>query len=135
MILLRLLSVLAAGLVLIVAPITLDPLGHGMPGVLALLSLLCTALVAGSFVFVAYAAPRMRRRPAERKLGGMLLLIPAVFALALLVKGKDAGLLCAGGLLLGFTVVLLANVLFPDALGHSRTRLRGRPARVEPSML
>src|SRR5690349_1088798 len=102
MILLRLLSVLAAGLVLIVTPMALDPLGHGMPGLVALFSLFVTALMAGSFLFVAAAAPRMRRHASERKLGALLLAIPALGALAMLVSASETFLLLASGLLLAF---------------------------------
>src|SRR5438067_2216220 len=113
MILLRLLSVLAAGLVLIVTPMALDPRGHGMPGWIALFTLFVTALMAGSFLFVAVAAPRMRRHAQERKLGALLLLAPVFGALAMLATATEVFLLSASGLLLGFTVLLLANLLAP----------------------
>jgi hypothetical protein len=133
MILLRLLSVLAAGLVLIVTPMALDPHGHGMPGWVALFSLFSTALMAGSFLFVAATAHRMRRNPSERKLGGLLLLVPAIGSLAMLVTGREVMLLSLSGALLAFTVLLLANVMVPGALGH-QSQYRRRRGRIEPSM-
>ena len=134
MILLRLLSILAAGLVLIVAPMALDPRGHGMPGWTALFSLFMCALMAGSFVFVAAKAPRMRRHASERKLGALLLAIPALGSLVLLATAGDTVLLCASALLLAFTVLLLAAVLVPGALGQPERRRRSR-GRIEPSAL
>ena len=133
MLMLRLLSVLAAGLVLIVTPMALDPHGHGMPGWIALFSLFSTALMAGSFLFVAAAGPRMRRNAGTRRLGALLLLIPAIGSLAMLFTGKDVTLLLDSGMLLAFTVLLLANILVPDALGHT-AKTRRRRERVEPSM-
>jgi hypothetical protein len=133
MIYLRLLSVLAAGLVLIIAPMALDPGGHGMPGWKALFTLFCMVLMAASFVFVAVRARRIRHYAGERRLAAALLAIPGVGALAMLATGKDAGLLCASGLLLAFTVLLLLNLLIPDALGHTARRRRSRD-HVEPSL-
>lgn len=136
MLMLRLLSVLAAGLVLIVTPMALDPRGHGMPGALALFSLFSTALMAGCFLYVAASAPRMRRHASARRLGALLLLVPAVGSLAMLVTGKDVVLLLASGVLLAFTVLMLANVLVPGALGHTEQRhRRRRRERIEPSVL
>jgi CHASE2 domain-containing sensor protein len=134
MLMLRLLSVLAAGLVLIATPMTLDPRGHGMPGWIALFSLFWTALMAGSFLFVAINARRMRRHASERKLAGMLLLVPTFGALAMLFSAREAMPLMASGLLLAFTVLLMANVLVPGALGHTERRRRRRE-RIEPSAL
>jgi hypothetical protein len=133
MLMLRLLSVFAAGLVLLATPMALDPHGHGLPGWIALFSLFSAALMAGSFLFVAANARRMRRDAAERKLGALLLAIPVTGSLAMLVTGKDVVLLLSSGALLAFTVLLLANVLVPGTLGQAAQQRRRR-GRVEPSV-
>jgi RsiW-degrading membrane proteinase PrsW (M82 family) len=131
---LRALSTLGAGLVLIASPVVLDPAGHGLPGWFALGGLLAVALMAASFLYVATVAPRLPRRPHERKLASLLLLVPAAGGLAMLATRQDPIQLMSSGVLVAFTVFLQIGVLFPDALGLEQRRLRRRTRR-EPSLL
>jgi threonine/homoserine/homoserine lactone efflux protein len=129
---LRALSILSAGLVLIASPVVLDPNNRGLPGWIALAGLVVTTLSAASFVYVAATAPRLRRRPQERKRATLMLLIPFAGALAVLTTHDDPIQLLGSGVLLAFTVLLLMGVWVPDALGLGERRARRRMRR-EPA--
>lgn len=132
--LLRVLSAFGAGLVFIASPVVLDPSGHGLPGWTALAGLFCIGLMATSFLYVAAMAPRIGRRPVERKRASLLLLIPAAGAVAMLATGQGTVQLLSSGALLAFTIVLMMVVLFPDARGVRERRLR-RNMRRDPQAL
>jgi predicted permease len=130
---LRALSTFGAGLVLIASPVVLDPNGHGLPGWIALACLAVVALSAASFLYVAAVAPRLRRRPQERQLASLLLLVPSAGALTMLVTRENPMQLTCSGILLAFTVFLMIGVRFPDALGLGERRTRRRMRR-EPTL-
>ena len=131
----RLLSLTAAGLVLIVSPLVLSEPGAGsLPSSMVLPALLAMALSAAGFLYVALAAPRLHRSRTERGLGAMLLSVPALLALAILATREDPVLLSSSGILLACTVPLLISIAYPAALNPQRRRLRSRE-RQEPSVL
>jgi hypothetical protein len=129
---LRALSSLGAGLVLIASPVVLDPNGRGLPGWIALAGLLVVTLSAAGFLYVAAVAPRLHRRPQERRLASLLLLVPAAGAVAMLATRETPLQLTSSGILLAFTLLLLVGVRFPEALGADTRRTRRRTRR-EPS--
>ena len=125
MMMVRILSGLAAAAAVVFLPVVLDPSGHGLPGWAAVSGIGVIALTACSFLYLAMVAPRLRRHPDERYYAGGLLLIPCIGAIAMLATARDIVMLASSGLLLAVTVLLLLGVLFPDALGEER-RMRRR---------
>jgi hypothetical protein len=124
MIVLRLLCVFAAGIVMILSPVVIDPNGHGLPTWKALLALAGIILTAFSFLYLAIVAPRLRRDWNKRLRAAGLLAIPIVVASAMLATQQDPMTLSCSGLLLGATILLLLGVLFPQALGKPERRRR-----------
>jgi peptidoglycan/LPS O-acetylase OafA/YrhL len=132
MIALRLLSLLAAALVLVVPPMVLFAPGDGdMPGALVAAGLLAVLLVSGSFVYVAVAARQMRRPGPERTLGCALLVLPALASLVLLATYDDPAVLWSSGILLVVTAVVYLSVAFPAMLSPRQRPMRERE-RQEP---
>jgi hypothetical protein len=129
---LRLLSFLAAGLVLVVPPMVLFAPGDGnMPGGLVAAGLLAVLLVAGSFLYVAVAGRQMRRPGPERTLGCALLVLPALASLVLLATYDDPAVLWSSGILLVVTAVVYLSVAFPAMLSRRQRPMRERE-RQEP---
>jgi len=128
MIALRLLSLLAGGLVLVLPPILMfDGAALGMPGWMAIGSLAVIAMSAVSFFYIAAAGKKMRRSSGPaRTLGGMLLIAPALAGLALLATRTDPVQLCASGVLLAFSILLAMSFVFAPTMGRRQRPMRER---------
>jgi peptidoglycan/LPS O-acetylase OafA/YrhL len=132
MIVLRLLALLAGGLVLIMPPLVLGQSSQaGMPGWIAVGGLAGLALVALSFFYIAALGDRMRRSRQLRTLGGLLLMIPAAAGITMLATRNDAPLLWGSGALLSFTVMMFVSFVYP-ATPERRQRPMRRRERAEP---
>jgi len=135
MIFLRLLALLAGGLVLILPPALLSNAGHtGMPAWIVAGGLAGLALVAFSFLYIAVLGKRMRRSSHARMLGGLLLLIPATAGITMLATRTNAELLWASGTLVSFTVLLFIGFVYPAAPDRRQRPMRQRE-RSEPSLV
>ncbi len=127
MIVLRLLSLLACSLLVIVLPVLLSDAGMGgLPLRMAAPAVLGAALMAAGFVYVGMMAERMRRPGRARWLGTALLALPAVGCLAILATRHDPTLLWSSGMLLACTTLQLACLLNPGALERRRRPMRQR---------
>jgi hypothetical protein len=128
MMFLRLLSLLAGGLVLMVPPIMMfDGTTRGMPAWMAIAGLLVIALSAICFFYIAATGKQMRRSPGQaRTLGGMLLTAPLFASLALLATRTDPVQLCATGVLLAFTILLAMSFVFAPTMGRRQRPMRER---------
>jgi hypothetical protein len=120
MIALRLLSLLAGAVVLILPSVLLANASAGMPGTTVAAALLGVALVSASFIYVALAGDRMRRSAGARMLGALLLAVPIVGSLVLMASRKDPMLLWGSGALLAFSLVLFLSFVFPAAERRQR---------------
>jgi hypothetical protein len=135
MIVLRLLALLAGGLVLIMPPMVLGQSSQaGMPAWIAVGGLAGLALVAISFFYIAVLGDRMRRSGQLRTLGGLLLMIPAVSGATMLVTRNDAPMLWGSGALLSFTVMMFVSFVYP-ATPERRQRPMRRRERAEPVLV
>jgi hypothetical protein len=135
MILLRLLALLAGGLVLILPPLVLaESHKAGVPGWIAVGGLAGLALVSLSFFYVGALGDRMRRSGYARALGGMLLLIPAVASVVLLATRTAPALLWGSGMLLSFTIIMFVSFVYP-ATPDRRQRPMRRRERSEPVLV
>lgn len=134
MIALRLLSLLAGFLVLLLPAVLLADTGvTGLPGMTVVAGLIGMGLVSASFVYIGMAGDRMRRSARARALGAVLLAVPIMGSLALLVSRKDATVLWGSATLLVFSLVLFLGFVFP-ALEHRQRPMRRRE-RQDPSLL
>lgn len=125
MIALRLLSVLAGFLVLIVPAVVLADAGlAGMSATKAAAALLGMALVSASFVYIGAAGDRMRRSARARMLGALLLVVPIAGGLGLLATRHDAAVLWCSGALLTFSLVLFLGFVFPSVERRQRPMRR-----------
>jgi peptidoglycan/LPS O-acetylase OafA/YrhL len=135
MIFLRLLALLAGGLVLILPPVLVAEHSHtGMPAWIAVGGLAGLALVALSYLYIAALGGRMRRSGHTRVLGGLLLLIPAVGGLTMLATRTDPTLLWGSALLVSFTMLLFISFVYP-ASPDRRQRPMRRRERTEPALV
>jgi peptidoglycan/LPS O-acetylase OafA/YrhL len=135
MIVLRLLALLAGGLVLIMPPLVLAQSEQaGMPGWIAVGGLAGLALVALSFIYIAVLGDRMRRSGHLRTLGGLLLMIPAAAGATILATRNDAPMLWGSGALLSFTVMMFVSFVYP-ATPERRQRPMRRRERNEPVLV
>jgi hypothetical protein len=135
MIVLRLLALLAGGLVLILPPLVLaQSTQPGMPGWVAIGGLAGLALVALSFFYIGVLGDRMRRNGQLRTLGGLLLMIPAAAGATMLVTRNDPALLWGSGALLSFTVMMFVSFVFPASPGRRQRPMRPR-RRKEPVLM
>jgi len=137
MILLRLLSILAGGLILVVPPLflfagTSGPEFFDARTVLAALAGL--ALVSFTFFFIGFAGDRMRKSAPLRTLGGVLLALPFAGSAAVLLRGTEVAMLWLSGLLLCVTVVLFVVFVFPASSSRKHRPMRRREPR-EPKLL
>jgi putative effector of murein hydrolase LrgA (UPF0299 family) len=137
MIVLRLIALLAAGMVLILPPLVAADASHAaMPGWIAVGGLAGLALVALSFLYIAVLGDRMRRSGHVRTLGGLLLLIPAAVGITTLATRTEAPLLWASGILLSFTVMLFVSFVYPAIPDRRQRPMRRREReRVEPALI
>lgn len=122
----RLLSLLAGGLALLVVPMVMFDSRAGMSGWIVAPWLLGLILTAASFFYVGAAGKRMRRGGQERLVGGALLAVALVASLLQLVARKDpAGMLANGGLL-AFSILLLFNFVFVPTMARRQRPMRER---------
>jgi len=135
MIILRLLALLAGGLVFVLPPMVLAGNSHpGMPAWVAVGGLAGLALVALSYLYIAVLGDRMRRSSHLRMLGGLLLMIPAVGGITMLATRTDPPLLWASGLLVSFTMLLFLSFVYPAAPDRRQRPMRRRE-RTEPALV
>ena len=135
MIFLRLLALLAGGLVLILPPMVVAGNSHpGLPAWVAVGGLAGLALVALSFLYIAALGGRMRRSSYTRVLGGLLLMIPAAGGITVLATRTDPALLWGSGLLVSLTMLLFITFVYP-ASGDRRQRPMRRRERTEPALV
>ena len=131
----RLLSLLAGGLVLVVPPMLMPmasdvPLGTVMTGILGIV------MVASTFFYVGAAGRKMRRGGKARIVGAALLMVPAIAALATIATRHDEPLLWGSGALLVFTIVLLLHfVIMPTLDPRQRPMREHERERLEPSAI
>ena len=131
----RLLSLLAGGLVLVVPPMLMPmasdvPLGTVMAGILGIV------MVASTFFYVGAAGRKMRRGGQARIVGAALLMVPAIAALATIATRHDEPLLWGSGALLVFTIVLLLHfVIMPTLDARQRPMREHERERQEPSVI
>jgi hypothetical protein len=124
---LRVLSLAAGGLVLVVPPMLMFDAGAGnMSGKMVAGGLIGMALIALSFFYIAMAGRQMRRDVRARMLGGFLLLIPAAASLGVLATGKNPAMLGGGGALLVFTILLFLSFVLPATASHRQRPMRQR---------
>ena len=127
MIALRLLSLAAGGLVLVVPPMLMPDAGAGtMSGKMVAGGLIGIVLIALSFFYIAVAGRQMRRDARARLLGGLLLLIPAAASLGALANGKNPAMLGGGGALLVFSIMLFLSFVLPATASHRQRPMRQR---------
>jgi protein-S-isoprenylcysteine O-methyltransferase Ste14 len=122
----RLLSLLAGAMVLVVPPMLMPIRGAGMPGWMVAGVLIGMALAAASFFYIGAAGKQMRRGGQARMLGGALLAVPAAASLALLATRTDVAQLCASGAVLAFTIMLFLNFVFAPTMGRRQRPMRAR---------
>ena len=135
MIFLRLLALLAGGLVLIVPPMLAAGNSHpGLPTWVAVGGLAGLALVALSFLYIAALGGRMRRSNHTRMLGGLLLLVPAAAGITMLSTRTDPTLLWGSGLLVSFTLLMFLGFVYPTAPDRRQRPMRRRE-RTEPALV
>lgn len=126
----RMLSLLAGGLVLVLPPM-LMPMGSGIPLATVIAGMLGMVAVAATFFYVGAAGRRMRRGGQARKLGAILLLLPAIAGLATIATHRDEALLWGSGALLVFTIVLWLHFVIMPTVGQRQRPMRERE-RQEP---
>lgn len=135
MIPLRLLALLAGGLVLVLPPMVVA--GHSLPDLpawVAVGGLAGLALVALSFLYIAALGGRMRRSAHMRVLGGLLLMIPLAGGVTVLATRNDPALLWSSGLMVSFTVLLFISFVFPASVDRRQRPMRRRE-RTEPALI
>jgi peptidoglycan/LPS O-acetylase OafA/YrhL len=132
MILLRLLSILAGGLVM-VSPALFMSGGSAGPdffdGRTVFGAMAGLAVVASAFFFVGFAGQKMRKSARLRAVAALLLAVAFVAGLAVLWDGGDASELVAGALLCSVSAVLFVAFVLPAQ--HSR---KHRPMRRRESL-
>jgi hypothetical protein len=131
MIALRLLSLLAGGLVLVLPAAVLSD--AGVSGMTALAAVIGLAVMSGIFVYIGVAGARMRRSNRARTLGAALLAVPILGSLGLLASRKDAELLWCSGALLIVSLVVFMGLVFPVL--ERRQRPMRRRERQDPVLL
>lgn len=136
MIFLRMLALVASGLVFILPPIVVaDGSSHAdLPGWVAVGGLAGLTLISFSFLYIGALGDRMRRSGHTRTLGGLLLTIPAAAGLTTLATRTDESVLWASGALVSFTVLLFISFVYPAA-GDRRQRPMRRRERSEPALV
>lgn len=136
MILLRFLSLLAGGLLLVLPPLFIFGTatkpeffdGRTVAGMLAGLALLST-----SFFFIGLAGDRMRKSATLRTTGALLLALPFLAGLVLLVRANSVPLMVAGAALVALATTLFVGFVFP-ASGSGKHRPMRRSEAREPKL-
>jgi hypothetical protein len=123
---LRILALLAGPAVLLAPPILLsDAGGRGWSAVAVAAGLIVVAAVSATFIYIGVAGERMIRNRTDRIVGGVMLLIPMISGLAMLIGRKDSSQMVAGGIVLGFSLLLFLSFVYPAMEPRSR-KLRQR---------
>jgi hypothetical protein len=118
---LRILSLLAAVAVLLAPPIMLTDAGTGnWPIMVVVASLLLAVAISGIFIYIGANGERMIRKRPQRKIGGLLLLIPIVTGLVLMVTRPEFAQMVGSGMLLGFSLLLFLSFVYPAIEAPSR---------------
>jgi hypothetical protein len=118
---LRILSLLASFLVLLAPPIMLTDAGTGNWSIEAVAaSLLAVVAVSATFIYIGVNGERMIRKRPQRKIGGVLLLIPIVTGLVLMVMLHEFAQMVASGMVLGFGLLLFLSFVYPGIEAPSR---------------
>jgi hypothetical protein len=118
---LRLLALLAGPVALLAPPIMLSDAGtRDWSGPAVAAGVLGTAAVSATFIYVGVVGERMLRKEPQRLVGGLLLLIPMICGLILLASRKEAAQMIAGGIVLGFSLLLFLSFVFPAMEPRSR---------------
>lgn len=135
MIVLRVLSVLIGGLLLLLAPqfaldVGADLVGHSVQADMQVMgiALAVIALCASGFLFVGLAGHRMTRTPWKRIVAGVLLLFPAAASVWTLFFSSRQALVWMAGPLLCFTGLIFASFAFPALNKGGRRPMRQREA-------
>ena len=131
MMILRLLC-LAAGVLVLVAPAVMLPIGAVTPHAgKAAAILVCLVLNACAFLFIGMGGHLLRRSPSLRSLAALLLTVPLTASAALLWRGAEPSILWVAGAVLGFTVMLYLTVVYPVLRGRvtALPQWRGMHAR------
>lgn len=122
---LRLIALMMVIFVLIVPPILIGEPGPGtMSGWSVTSMLLALSLTVASFLYIATAGDRMRRRGYERMLGALLMLIPMGGGLTLLASRHDPLQLFSSGILFALSLFLFIGVVFPSLVQRQRPMRR-----------
>jgi hypothetical protein len=131
MIFLRLLSFFVALAVPMLPPLMLSDSTRGMPGWPVLGGLFGISLICASFLYIALAAPRMRRSLPLRILGGVLLMIPASASFILLWTQPMEDVLWPSVVLLAAALLMFIGFVFPAIPDRRQRPMRARD-REEP---
>ncbi|UVW29432.1 hypothetical protein [Massilia sp. H6] len=138
MIFLRLACLLIGVMVLVAPPVVLFPAGALSPNLALTAAIVMLLLLASAgFFFIAITGHRIRREPALRRLGAMLLGAPLLLGVVTLWLGTDPTTLWMSAMLLGLTLIVLLVLVYPLLTGPSAARLRardGRRGRREPML-
>ncbi len=122
MIFLRL-ACLLAGILVLVAPTVLFP--NGAADIVKSAPMLVgLVLAAASFFFIAMAGHRIKRSPALGRLCAGLLLVPFLFAAAMLWRSAEPSALWVSGALLSFTMIVSVALLGLVLQGPSARHMR-----------
>jgi peptidoglycan/LPS O-acetylase OafA/YrhL len=136
MILLRLLSILAGGLILVIPPMFMFAHGTGQQffdPLTVSIKLAEGALLASSFFFIGFAGDRMRKSGPLRALGALLLAVPFIGGIAMLVRADDEWMLWLAATLICLAAVLFVAFVFP-AVGSEKHRPMRRREPREPKL-
>lgn len=131
MIFLRFLAFLTGAMILMVPPLAMSDMSTGdLAGWWVARALFGLSVVAGSYFFIGFFGPRMRRSWLLRIVGGILLSIPAGGGLMLLVTRSEATILYASGLLMGSAILLFITFVFPATADRRQRPMRAREPRL-----
>lgn len=126
MIVLRILSLLAGALVLILPTLVLsDASDVGVSGMTAVAALLGMAGMFAIFIYIGVAGDRLRRSGRARALGAVLMAVPIMGCLGLLVSHQDEDVLWCSGVLLMFSLMIFLSFVLP-VLEHRQRPMRRR---------
>jgi len=122
----RLLSLLAGGLALLMLPTIMFDSRIAISGWVVAPWLLGMVLSAASFFYVAAAGKRMRRGGQARLVGGALLGMSLLASLLQLATRKDAAGMMASGGLLAFSILLLFHFVLVPTMARRQRPMRER---------
>jgi hypothetical protein len=129
MILLRVLSILAGCLVLIVPPLLMVNEADGprfFEAATVYMGMAGLVLVAASFVFVGFASTKIKRSPRLRALAALALAVPFAASAAMLWLGGEAEELLASAVMSSFTAMLFVAFVYPARKSRKRRWMRRR---------